>query len=85
MEAKVPGEDDELLKRSRSARETFINAMDDDLDTGTASGVVLHLARLVNERPEIPSSTARSVFSDLCEYCSVLGLCEEELEADPGR
>ncbi len=69
-----------LLKRAGSVQEAFLEAMDDDLDTGRATEALLGLARTVNMQKEVPTSAAKSLLASFCEFCSILGLCEEELD-----
>ncbi len=80
MESRLSGEDESLLKQADLVRIEFLEAMDDDLNTPRATEALLGLARAVSDRQSLPTSTAQSLFGDFCEYCSVLGLCEEELE-----
>ncbi len=80
-DAGEPGEIRALLERADGVRKTFTEAMDDDLDTVQAVTAILELARAVNASGDLPGTTAEKLFSDLCDYCQVLGLCEEELEA----
>ena len=61
-------------------RERFEDAMDDDFDTTRATETVLAMAREVNATDPLPAATADAVFTQFCELCSVLGLCEEEFE-----
>ncbi len=79
-EVDTPGEDLVLLKRAGSVQEAFLEAMDDDLDTGRATEALLGLARTVNMQKEVPTSAAKSLLASFCEFCSILGLCEEELD-----
>lgn len=80
-EGGAPGEDRALLKEADEVRKAFTEAMDNDFDTGRATKAVLEFARAVNEAERVPSSTAEKLFLDFCDYCTVLGLCEEEFEA----
>ncbi|MFQ5838364.1 MAG: cysteine--tRNA ligase [Thermoplasmata archaeon] len=77
----VPGEDASLLQEAARTRTAFLESMDDDFDTSRAIAALLELARIVEGVGKLPSSTAQKLFFDLCDYCKVLGLCEEELEA----
>jgi cysteinyl-tRNA synthetase len=81
MNGDTSGEDAALLKRAEEVRGAFLEAMDDDFDTPRAIEALLGMARDVNTVPKVPPSTADKLFSDFCDYCKVLGLCEEELEA----
>lgn len=80
METHLEGEDEPLLERARLVRREFLEAMDDDLDTPRATEALLGLARAVSERSPVPTSTAKRLFGDFCEFCDVLGLCQDELE-----
>jgi cysteinyl-tRNA synthetase len=81
MEGGVDGEDEALLAAAEATRKAFLEAMDDDFDTSRAIAELLRMARVVRDAPKLPSGTAQKLFSDFCDYCKVLGLCEEELEA----
>ncbi len=73
-----PGEDKDLLKEAEELRGAFTEAMDDDFDTPRATKALVAFARRVNATENIPASTAEKIFVDFCDYCSVLGLCEEQ-------
>lgn len=67
-----------LLEAAEETRDTFFRAMDDDLRTDRAVAAVLQLARRVNDADVLPAVTAETLYADVCDYCTVLGLCEEE-------
>ncbi len=54
--------------------------MDRDLDTPAATSALLAFARRVDAAEAVPAATAERIFLELCQYCSVLGLCEEQFE-----
>lgn len=72
------GEDEALEAKRRALRETFWEALNDDLDVPRALRDLLDVARAVEARDVLPATAGR-LYDDLCEYCGVLGLCEEDL------
>jgi cysteinyl-tRNA synthetase len=74
------GRDEALEAAAARMQERFEEAMDDDFDTKRATEIVLAMAREVNAADTPPSATGDAVFTQFCEVCSVLGLCEEEFE-----
>lgn len=79
-ESDRPGRDEALEAESARMRERFEEAMDDDFDTKQATEIVLSIAREVNDAGPLPAATADAIFTQFCEICGVLGLCEEEFE-----
>ncbi|MFQ5987083.1 MAG: cysteine--tRNA ligase [Thermoplasmata archaeon] len=79
-ESDRPGEDEALVAGLSRMREKFEEAMDDDFDTAGATAAVLELARKVNDAGPLPAATADAIYTQFCELCQVLGLCEEEFE-----
>ncbi len=75
-----PGEDDALWREAEALRKAFTEAMDRDLDTPAATSALLAFARRVDAAEAVPAATAERIFLELCQYCSVLGLCEEQFE-----
>lgn len=75
-----PGEDEALWREAQALREAFAEAMDRDLDTPAATAAFLAFARNLHATEAIPAATAERVFVELCQICSVLGLCEEQFE-----
>jgi cysteinyl-tRNA synthetase len=73
-----------LAALADDVRRRFFEAMDDDFNTPTATDAVLQLARAVNGAKALGRDVAERLLLDLCDFCSVLGLCEEELQGEAG-
>ncbi len=76
-----PGEEEALLRRADEVRSAFMDAMDDDFDTASAAATLLEFAREISAWEKIPAATGEKIFLDFCDYCTILGLCEEEFQA----
>ncbi len=79
-ESDQPGRDEALEAESARTQERFEEAMDDDFDTKRATEIVLSMAREVNDAGPLPAAAADAIFTQFCDLCGVLGLCEEEFE-----
>ncbi len=78
----APDPNEEHLRvLARDVRRRFYDAMDDDLNTPPAAGAVLQLARAVNAAEHISPQLGEELVLEFCDFCSVLGLCEEEFDS----
>jgi cysteinyl-tRNA synthetase len=70
---------------AQEVRRRFYEAMDDDLNTPPAARAVLELARAVNGANHISPQLGEELVLEFCDFCSVLGLCEEEFDSKEQR
>lgn len=73
------GRDKEFTLLAERVEEQFYRAMDNDFNTPLAVAPVLEMSRSINGARAIGPATAKQLLLYFCDFCSILGLCEDEV------
>ncbi len=79
VKSSTEARDKEFGVLAERVEEQFYRAMDDDFNTPVAVAAVLELARSINGAKAIGPGMAKQLLLYFCDFCLILGLCEEEV------